>query len=463
MASPPSPASPGGSYRAEFRQLRAALLQMKEEQTALLDCLVQSKLLRPCAFAASLHRRRFAAALKASPCSFDANLLDVLEEPAHIALQTARYGGTQMMHALKASCRSMAGKLAERRPAIQEALTWLYVCGGSDHQQVRSSVERLDPSSGQWEALPPMLQRRFGNTSAVLDGCLYVCGGSEDHVALNSAERFNPALGFWQPLAPMILPRIHSSALAMHGRLVLCGGHNPAGSGIESIRACECYDPRLEAWLPLPPMPYCRMAACLALLREVLHVCGGFNGREALSSTERLVVESGGWQALPPMTEGRFWAASCVLDDCLLAPRPSASKPPVKTRPSTGPLHPFVLATTARRSFFPRSALIPWPASGKRFSRCRGSAPAPRPRCWLDASSFAEATTRMGSRTAWSTLTRRWAHGRLQRPCCSAAAGPRPRCWGTAWCFWAATMAPRCWILQRPTIPKRMSGGLYSL
>ena len=104
----------------------------------------------------------------------------------------------------------------------------------------------------------------------------------------------------------MLLPRIHSSALAAHGQLYLCGGHNPAVSGIEplvplgpafffmkwkkvdeksmksdekrwksmkirafwlfrgplqrvfgpprSIRACECYDPRLETWKSLPDM-----------------------------------------------------------------------------------------------------------------------------------------------------------------------------------------------------------------
>ncbi|CAL1138389.1 unnamed protein product [Cladocopium goreaui] len=313
--SPPS--SPG--FRSEFRQLRAALLQLREEHCALLDCLVDLRLLRPETFSASMHRRRFEAALKSSPQSFEKNLLDVLEEPAHIALQSARYGGQHMMTALKATCRSMAHKLSERAPAIQEALTWLYVCGGSGHQQqVRSSVERLDPSTGHWEALPAMAQRRFGSSSAVLDGCLYVCGGSEDQQALNSAERFNPARGAWEALPSMLLPRIHSSALAAHGQLFLCGGHNPSVLGIESIRACECYNPRLERWLPLPDMPNCRMAASLAELNGVLHVCGGFNGREALSNTERLLEDSTSWQELPPMSEGRFWASAAVLQNFLI-------------------------------------------------------------------------------------------------------------------------------------------------
>lgn len=90
----------------------------------------------------------------------------------------------------------MRSKLSEHTSAIQEALTWLYVCGGSGHQQqVHSALERLEASSGRWEALPAMAQRRFGSASAVLGGKLYVCGGSEEHQALNSAERFDPVRG----------------------------------------------------------------------------------------------------------------------------------------------------------------------------------------------------------------------------------------------------------------------------
>lgn len=67
-----SPSSPG-SYRSEFRQLRAALLQLREEHHALLECLVDLRVLRPETFSASIHRRRFEAALQSSPQSFEKN------------------------------------------------------------------------------------------------------------------------------------------------------------------------------------------------------------------------------------------------------------------------------------------------------------------------------------------------------------------------------------------------------
>ncbi|CAE7365061.1 Klhl10 [Symbiodinium pilosum] len=222
MASPASP-----SYRADFRALRQALLQVREEQGALMECLFEQRLLRPDTFAAALHRRRFQTALLRTPCKFEATLRDVLEEPAHLALLTARFAGHRSLPCLKATCRSLQQKLGCNAPTLQDALTWLFVVGGSDHMEVRRSGERLDPSTGLWEALPPMHQRRFAASSAVLNGCLYVCGGSEQHGALSTAERFDPSSGVWEQLPPMTWPRIHAAALAAQGRLYLCGGPNP--------------------------------------------------------------------------------------------------------------------------------------------------------------------------------------------------------------------------------------------
>ena len=89
----------------------------------------------------------------------------------------------------------MGRKLSERSALLQQALTYVYVCGGSgQQQQVTRSAERLEPS-GRWEPLAAMAQRRFGGASAVLQGCFYVCGGSEEHRGLNSAERFDPKRG----------------------------------------------------------------------------------------------------------------------------------------------------------------------------------------------------------------------------------------------------------------------------
>ncbi|CAE7323967.1 RPS8, partial [Symbiodinium microadriaticum] len=317
MASPTSP-----SYRSEFRALRQALLQLREEQGALLECLFDQRLLRPETFAASLHRRRFEAALLRAPCSFEATLRDVLEEPTHLAVQTARFAGHKGLQSLKATCRSLAEKLAGNAFALQDALTWFFVVGGSDHMEVRRSGERLDPSTGLWEALPAMQQRRFAASSAVLGGCLYVCGGSEQHGALNTAERFDPCTGLWEQLPAMTWPRIHAAALAAQGRLYLCGGHGPSSQSgqFESLSAVERFDPDREVWEALPELPQRRMAGTAAWLRGAVHIVGGSDGQEALSAMERLVENGFGpcWQALPPMSQPRFWATSAVLNDSLL-------------------------------------------------------------------------------------------------------------------------------------------------
>lgn len=310
-------------------------MQLREEQGALLECLFDQRLLRPETFAASLHRRRFEAALLRAPCSFEATLRDVLEEPTHLAVQTARFAGHKGLQSLKATCRSLAEKLAGNAFALQDALTWLFVVGGSDHMEVRRSGERLDPSTGLWEALPAMQQRRFAASSAVLGGCLYVCGGSEQHGALNTAERFDPCTGLWEQLPAMTWPRIHAAALAAQGRLYLCGGHGPSSQSgqFESLSAVERFDPDREVWEALPELPsttdgrHCGLASgCRAhrgwLRRPGGSQCHGKAGRKRVRTvlagpaahvTAKILGHICSAQRLAAGLLGQRWAAGVAV------------------------------------------------------------------------------------------------------------------------------------------------------
>ena len=70
-----------------------------------------------------------------------------------------------------------------------EVLQGRLIClGGSDGARALRSVERLDPASGTWEALAPMLQAREGCGAAVLNDRLYVCGGRSGADVTESAR-----------------------------------------------------------------------------------------------------------------------------------------------------------------------------------------------------------------------------------------------------------------------------------
>merc|ERR1712083_452200 len=98
-------------------------------------------------------------------------------------------------------------------------------CGGHNGQNELSSAERFDPVAQDWEALPPLSQRRSGAAVAVVAGLLYVCGGYDGSEVLSSMERFDPGTGAWEALALMSERRDHAAAAVFSGGIA--GGLRP--------------------------------------------------------------------------------------------------------------------------------------------------------------------------------------------------------------------------------------------
>lgn len=77
----------------------------------------------------------------------------------------------------------------------------VYVCGGSDGEEVLASVECYTASSdgGCWSSAPPMHTPRLSHAVAVFRNKLYVLGGSDGHGPLDTFECFDPQEGRWSP------------------------------------------------------------------------------------------------------------------------------------------------------------------------------------------------------------------------------------------------------------------------
>eukprot|EP00747_Dinoflagellata_sp_TGD_P198994 gnl/TRDRNA2_/TRDRNA2_72129_c0_seq1.p1 gnl/TRDRNA2_/TRDRNA2_72129_c0~~gnl/TRDRNA2_/TRDRNA2_72129_c0_seq1.p1 ORF type:complete len:273 (+),score=40.08 gnl/TRDRNA2_/TRDRNA2_72129_c0_seq1:3-821(+) len=115
--------------------------------------------------------------------------------------------------------------MAQRRSGAAVAVMGgrLYVCGGNDGRGALNSVERFNPSAGAWEAvaagawesIPPMSRARFCASAASIGGQLYVCGGSDKEDLLRSAERFDPTTGTWEALPRMRLNRTGAAAAVL--------------------------------------------------------------------------------------------------------------------------------------------------------------------------------------------------------------------------------------------------------
>mmetsp|Transcript_96731 Transcript_96731/g.159303 ORF Transcript_96731/g.159303 Transcript_96731/m.159303 type:complete len:464 (-) Transcript_96731:74-1465(-) len=328
-----------------LERLESRVERLEHENSALKSCLESAEVLRTEAFHAQLHQHRFAATLRTHPCEFEVTLPDLLlmRELRAVIGNFAGWAPLRGCGALDRTLRVMGSEI----PHV------VYVCGGFDGQQILASMVRFDPrgharvskyersqtsswsestacvcrprgssssdvqqsvrTQGVWETVAPMAQRRAGFAAAVVQGVLYVCGGYDGQVFLRSAERFKPCPdpdpGVWEPVAPMTQCRHCAAAASLNGRFYICGGYD----GREALSSAECYDPDLHIWAPVAPMAQRRHGAAAAVLKGKLYVCGGYDGEEALNSTERYDPKTGVWETIPPMQQRRNVAFAVVL------------------------------------------------------------------------------------------------------------------------------------------------------
>ncbi|CAH0718042.1 unnamed protein product, partial [Brenthis ino] len=112
-------------------------------------------------------------------------------------------------------------------------------------------------------------------------------------------------------LAHMSLGRCAVGAAALGARLVVCGGYDRA----RVLRAAEAYDPRDNAWAPLPDMTRARARFPAARLGNALYVFGGSDGQTELDSVdvyEEDAAGGGAWRARARMPLARSHAAAAA-------------------------------------------------------------------------------------------------------------------------------------------------------
>jgi N-acetylneuraminic acid mutarotase len=135
----------------------------------------------------------------------------------------------------------------------------------------------------------PVPVTSFGG--AVLDGALYLYGGHSGSAHSYSREEQGDTLmrlslsgqGGWTPLSRG--PALQGLALVAHGgKLYRLGGFTAQNAEGEkhdlwSQDSVACYDPHLNQWQELPPLPEPRSSFDAAVLGEAIYVVGGWQLR----------------------------------------------------------------------------------------------------------------------------------------------------------------------------------------
>ncbi|MGH0144431.1 UNVERIFIED_CONTAM: hypothetical protein FKN15_017182 [Acipenser sinensis] len=195
---------------------------------------------------------------------------------------------------------------------------YLYTIGGRDYHNELRVVERYDPQTNTWEFVDPLkqescvvlrrcssegrcvagLQRekkwaadgtRFGgrvcarlclsrvyaHAGAVLDGKIYITCGRRGPIYLNETHCYDPETNQWESRAASPIGRAWHGMAGLNGRVYIIGGSNDNLGYRRDILRVACYDPAIDEWTTVSPLPSGHGEPGIAVLDHRIFVLGG--------------------------------------------------------------------------------------------------------------------------------------------------------------------------------------------
>jgi N-acetylneuraminic acid mutarotase len=162
---------------------------------------------------------------------------------------------------------------------------------------VLATVEEYDPATNTWRERRSMLVARnhhavaeVGNKIYVIGGRIgaaFITGGSNN---IDLVEVYDPATDLWTALEKMPTPRSAIGAGVYKGKIVIPGGEYQDRRELTAFRSVEFYDPTVNRWQLLPPMPHARHGLGVGVIGDRLYTVSG-EGQSALSGISHTAVD----------------------------------------------------------------------------------------------------------------------------------------------------------------------------
>lgn len=162
-------------------------------------------------------------------------------------------------------------------------------------------VAVYDVTNNSWStaaSLPQLLQY-FG--TAVLDGKIYVVGGDTGGSGdRDTLLRYDPGLNTWTTLAPMPLgARSSLGAAALNGKIYAVGGNSQASSSY--LNRVEEYDPASNTWTTKASMPTAHSSALVGVIYGKLYVAGGWDAAGVVTNGAAFDPDANFWSSIAPL------------------------------------------------------------------------------------------------------------------------------------------------------------------
>jgi N-acetylneuraminic acid mutarotase len=212
----------------------------------------------------------------------------------------------------------------------------LYVIGGeispngvANQGIFISNVYAFDPAAGTWTEKAPMPTARSAGATAVVDGKIYVAGGRPPRG--HDFAVYDPAADTWTVLPDLPTQRNHLAAAGVGGKVYVIGGRFGGGVGSEMTDTVEMYDPMDTTWSRAASMPTVRAGVNGIAARGCIYVFGGEGNdphpRGLFPQNEVYDPRMESWQSLEPIpTPVHGVTGAAYLDGWIHLPGGSVSR-----------------------------------------------------------------------------------------------------------------------------------------
>ncbi|KAJ6823881.1 F-box/kelch-repeat protein [Iris pallida] len=154
---------------------------------------------------------------------------------------------------------------------------WLFV---STNVESKCQWDAYDPDADRWHPLPRLCRENLEGHSGfscvsickrfLVIGGFYVQGIKKQ--TTNDVTMFDPFMKQWSRVSSMRTMRTDFACAVICGKVYVAGGSNSNCTG--GLAAAEVYDPHLDRWEDLPPMPY-PLIKCFSISHgNQFHVAG---------------------------------------------------------------------------------------------------------------------------------------------------------------------------------------------
>lgn len=147
-------------------------------------------------------------------------------------------------------------------------------------------LDRFNPKTGTWVALPDAPRARDHFHAVVLNGKIYAAGGRRSgadrsqaqDVTIPEMDIYDISAARWTTAkAPIPTPRAGVSVLTIGERVVVMGGESDRQ--VTAHAEVEAYDPATGVWTALPALPVGRHGMQAVKVGDRIHVVAGSGNR----------------------------------------------------------------------------------------------------------------------------------------------------------------------------------------